>query len=170
MDRLTDKQRKYIQKIFDEMQEVLFGIAMKYLKNEDFAWDAIQETYLTLCKKVDKLMESSNPQGYVINTLMNKVHNGITEIIKTNQRFVYQIHNDDKENTEPIVEQIPDETSYFVDIEYSDAVKAEDYELLKLVDIEGYTIAEAANKMGMNVEKCKKRLQRARKRMKDAIE
>lgn len=169
MSRLTDEQREYIQKIFDEMQGVLFGFSIKYLKNEDLAMDAIQETYLTICDKADAMMQSPNPKGYVFKTLNNKIRNEIKKIAKANKRFAYQIYYNGEGEPEPIENQIPDTASCFVDAEYSDAVKAEDYKLIKLIDIEGYSVVEAARVLGIDNETCKKRIQRARKRMRDAI-
>ena len=52
-----------------------------------------------------------------------------------------------------------------VDLLYSDLADSPDFQLVKLVALERYTAVEAAEDLGISVESCKKRLQRARKRL-----
>lgn len=44
-----------------------------------------------------------------------------------------------------------------------DLVNDEDYKLLKEIVLERYTIRETAQELGISVEACKKRVQRAKK-------
>ena len=46
---------------------------------------------------------------------------------------------------------------------------AEDFELVKHVVIDKRTMVEASSELGISVENCKKRIQRAKKKLKDAI-
>lgn len=45
----------------------------------------------------------------------------------------------------------------------------EDFELLKRIAIENRTMLEASSELGISVETCKKRIQRAKKKLKDSI-
>ena len=45
----------------------------------------------------------------------------------------------------------------------------EDFELLKRIAIENRTMIEASSELGISVETCKKRIQRAKKKLKDSI-
>ena len=56
-----------------------------------------------------------------------------------------------------------------VDLMYSGLIRKEEFYLLKRVDIEGYTMLEMAEELGINVETCKKRAQRAREKMKKQL-
>ena len=53
---------------------------------------------------------------------------------------------------------------------YSDLVGAEDFDLLTKIAVEGDTIADVAAELGITVEACKKRVQRAKARLKKALE
>lgn len=53
---------------------------------------------------------------------------------------------------------------------YSDLVGAEDFDLLVKIAVEGDTIADVAAELGITVEACKKRVQRAKARLKKALE
>lgn len=57
-----------------------------------------------------------------------------------------------------------------VDLMYSDLVSPAEFHLLKRVDIEGYTMLEMAEELGINLETCKKRAQRAREKMRQQLE
>lgn len=170
MDKLTGEQRRYIQELFDEMQKKLYNYALRYLKNEDLAMDVLQETFLTVCEKPDETINSDSPQGYVFNTLKNMIRSELREITKANRWFVQENYNNDGEEREPVINRVPAEESYFFNAEYADAVKEDDYKILKLVDVDGFSIAEAAEELGISKENCKKRVQRARERMKNSIE
>ena len=52
-----------------------------------------------------------------------------------------------------------------VDVLFSDVSKSEDFQLLKRVALDHYTMPELAWELGISVEACKKRVQRARKRL-----
>ncbi len=49
-------------------------------------------------------------------------------------------------------------------------LRQEDYRLLSAVYLEGYSVREAAEQLGISAEACKKRLQRARARLREALE
>ena len=57
-----------------------------------------------------------------------------------------------------------------IDLIYSDLLTPEEYKLLKMVAVHGYTVREAAAEFGINIEVCKKRVQRAKKKMKKILE
>ena len=56
-----------------------------------------------------------------------------------------------------------------VDLMYSGLIRPEEFYLLKRVDIEGYTMLEMSEELGINVETCKKRAQRAREKMRQQL-
>ena len=53
------------------------------------------------------------------------------------------------------------------DLEYiaQDALSPEDYQMLKLSALHGYTMKELAVEFGLSMEACKKRVQRAKKKL-----
>ena len=61
-----------------------------------------------------------------------------------------------------------EEGSYAVS--YSDALGEEDFQLLVNIVVRRYTMLEAAEELGITVEACKKRVQRAKKKLQKIIE
>lgn len=56
-----------------------------------------------------------------------------------------------------------------IDFMYSDLTNSEDYKLLKKIALDKYSMLEAAKEMGISVEACKKRVQRAKKKLKKVL-
>lgn len=57
-----------------------------------------------------------------------------------------------------------------VDLMYSDLLTEEEYRLLTLIVRYRYSVLEAAQEFGINVETCKKRAQRAKKKLRKILE
>ena len=57
-----------------------------------------------------------------------------------------------------------------VDLMYSDLLTEEEYRLLTLIVRYRYSILEAALEFGINVETCKKRIQRVKKKLRKILE
>ena len=57
-----------------------------------------------------------------------------------------------------------------IDLFYSDIVDSPEYKLLKRIALDKYTILEAAQELGISVEACKKRVQRAKKKLRNHLE
>lgn len=59
---------------------------------------------------------------------------------------------------------------HLVDTFYYGLIPEDDYQILKRVVIDKYTMLEAAEEFGLNVEQCKKKVQRAKIKLKNALE
>ena len=56
-----------------------------------------------------------------------------------------------------------------IDILFCDVSGSEDFQLLKRIALDRCTMLEIAEELGISVETCKKRVQRARKRLREKI-
>ena len=56
-----------------------------------------------------------------------------------------------------------------VDVLFGDVSDSEDFQLLKRIALDRCTMLEVAEDLGISVEACKKRVQRARKRLQEKI-
>ena len=72
---MTLAQRKFIEKIYFEMYDLLLGYAQWVLENDALAEEAVQETFQTACMKPVDLLLSPNPQGWLFNTLKFTIKN-----------------------------------------------------------------------------------------------
>ena len=57
-----------------------------------------------------------------------------------------------------------------VDVLFGDVSDSEDFQLLKRIALNRCTMLEMSEELGISVESCKKRVQRARKRLQEKID
>lgn len=170
---LNNSQKDKISQIYHEMHDMLFSYANSVFKNRDLAEEAVQDTFRVACAKAESMLTSSNPRGWLVNTLKNVIRTTEHERAAMNRLVVASLSIDDenfvqeRETTNCADKRIEDTD---IDLMYSDLLTPEEYKLLKMVAVHGYTMREAAAEFGINVEVCKKRVQRAKKKMKKILE
>lgn len=155
---LNDNQRRVIKTLYLEMYFLLFAYARNMLSDRSLAEEAVQDTFRIACAKADKLLFSPNPKGWLLNTLKNVIKNKIRS-----QMYLRNILELD-ENVIPGNSDVLD-----IDFMYSDLTHSEDYKLLKKIALDKYSMLEAAKEIGISVEACKKRVQRAKKKLKKSF-
>ena len=162
---LDKNQQKFIENLYIEMYSSLLAYATSVLKHSQSAQEAVQDTFSIACAKVNELSASPNPKGWLVKTLKNVIRNMertravISRMIITS----IDIYNIGASKEISIEEQN-------VDLLYSDLENSEDYLLLKKFALDEHSMLEIAQELGISVEACKKRIQRARKRLKKYFE
>lgn len=161
--KLTREEREYVDRLYKEMYHSLYTYAYGILVNQHLAEESVQETFRIACGKPKKLTNSPKPRGWLMEVLKNVLRN------VQRKRALLEKYIASMESVDPDRIASP-ESGDNVDLMYSDLVSEEEFYLLKRVDIEGYTMLEMAEELGIKVETCKKRAQRAREKMRQQIE
>lgn len=148
---------RLIERLFMEMYDNLLTYARCSLKEEALAEEAVQETFRIACQKADNLQASSNPQGWLVNTLKNTIRN-----IKRNRDHIQRIlaqyqqaHSGDSVS----------EDMLSLSALYGGITETEEFKLLKEFAVDGRSHLEMATDRGITVNACKKRLQRAKEHL-----
>lgn len=142
--------------------DLLYRICFLILKNEQDVGDVIQETFIQYMKKHPDFESEEKKKAWLIKVSQNKCK----DFLRFHKRHSY-IPLDE-------VEDILMGTS---DVESSDKVQLEeiwelDYKLKSVVIlyyIEGYSIKETAQMLAISESACKKRLERARNKLKEML-
>jgi len=156
-------QADFIEKLYIEMYYALLIYAQSALNDPQLAEEAVQDAFRIACGKADDLLSSPNPQGWITNTLKYVIKNMIRSRARLNNMIVSSMALD--ENS---VSTNPDTLD--TDVLYSDLIDNEDYQLIKKIALEKYTMLAASKELGISVEACKKRVQRAKKNLKKYID
>ena len=141
------------------MFKKLVNIGYELLGNVALAEEVAQEAFLIACKKPDDVMNSENPQGWMVKTLHNLVKN-LKRVLSNQDKYIINasrsydktVHIDD-----------------YADIEYSDMLSIEEYRLFRRITLDHYSMREAAEEFGISIEACKKRVQRTRAKLRKQI-
>lgn len=160
---LCNEKEKAIEKLYKEMYAALYKYAMGALNNRQLAEDAVQDSFRTACAKVDSVLNSQNPKGWLMNTLKYVIRSIRRTQAKLNTMVVSALSFEEL----PVVLE---ETEEVFTLLYSELLGENDFRLLKLLALEKYTILETAQEFGISIEACKKRAQRARKKLMNVLE
>ena len=134
---------------------------MNVMSDRQLAEDAVQEAFRIACEKIEGLLNSQNPEGWLTNTLKYVILNMGRERSKRSMLMISTLSLED-------LQIALEETDIEFHAIYSDLLGEEDFKLLEL--LKKYTMIEAASEFGISVEACKKRAQRAKRRLRKLLE
>ena len=150
---LSQENIETIERYYRDHYDHLYKYALWALHDPGSAEVAVQETFLIASRRIDKLLESERPIGWLYNTLkyvIMSIERDRAEILQ------YCVSIDDA--------VVSSETDY--DPEELDE-SLPDLALLKRFYVEGYKLSELAEEMQMTVPALKMRICRAKKRLRD---
>ena len=160
---LTQEERKYIDRLYRDMYHSLYTYAYGILGNQYLAEESVQEAFRVACDKPKELIACPKPKGWLMEALKNIIRNAQRKRAML-EKYIAMLEPADLDRL------VRPDCGDDVDLMYSDLVSPAEFHLLKRVDIEGYTMLEMAEELGINVETCKKRAQRAREKMRQQLE
>ena len=155
---LTREQRQAIARLYKEMYNQLHTYAYSILREKELSEDLVQKTFQTACGEPSKLLSSPNSQGWLMEVLKNEIRNAKRKRA-TMAKYVVSAETVD---IEQIVSHDPGDS---IDLLYSGLISEEEFQLVKRVAVDRYTILEAAEELGISEDACKKRVQRAKKKL-----
>lgn len=151
-----------ISRLYREMYSRMLVYASSVLRNRDLAEEAVQDTFCILCTKANEALKKENPRGWLMRTLQNVMRNMNRQRMMMNRLIMTSLQ---AENLEEML--VYDEEN--VDILYGDVSVRADFQLLKRIVLDNYTMQEAAEEFGITIEACKKRVQRIKKLLKGKL-
>ena len=150
-----------VEQMYKEMYPALYVYALRILEDAALAEEAIQEAFCIACAKREQVLASANPHGWSMSTLKFVMRN----VLRTQAKLTSLLKSlDDEEG----VCAGPQEMAS-VDVLFGDVSDSEDFQLLKRIALDRCTMLEVAQDLGISVETCKKRVQRARKRLQQKL-
>lgn len=170
---LDSRQDEFVSQLYREMYYQLMAYAKSALANEALAEEAVQDTFRIACIKIEDFMSSPNPRGWLVLVLKNVIRNLRRELASLNKIVVSSMSIDDEQFVDsravhPNHSQRVEDSE--LDILYSDLLSPDEYKLLKLIALHKYSMLEASQEFGISVEACKKRVQRAKEKLRRILE
>lgn len=160
---MNAEHNRKIEELYREMFGKMKVYACCSLDNEALAEEAVQETFCIACQKPERLCESVNPRGWLVQTLKYTIHN-IQSSRATAKRIMEKY----------LITQIKDfsfsEDRLDLHILYENVADTEEFKLLAEMAIEGRSHLEMATRRGISVNACKKRVQRAKEALRRRID
>lgn len=153
---MEESHSEFISDLFHKFYPQMMIYARSALFSQTLAEEAVQEAFHIACSKPDLLQESENPKGWMINTLryiIFEMRRREAKQILLMESFDSDIHN------------LPDkkEISQNLELIYGDLCKTREFQLVKMLAVEGKTISQISAELGISEVACRKRMERARK-------
>ena len=155
-------QSKQIEELYFEMYDKLMAYACSNMDNESLAEEAVQETFRIACQKPESVCRSENPQGWLVVTLKNTIRNirsGRATAKRILEHYLLTYAS----------EIVFTDEKLSVDVMYENIADLDEFQLLKEMAIEGRSHQEMAERRGITVSACKKRVQRAKELLQKKI-
>lgn len=152
---MNARYSKEIEDLYLQMYEKLFVYARSSLENDALAEEAVQDTFRIACQKADALCESKNPNGWLFNTLKYVISNALRS--RANAKRILMDYLTTNINDISISNDQID-----LNVLYEDVADTEGFKLLREMALEGKSYLEMAQKRGITVLACRKRVQRAK--------
>lgn len=164
--RLTESEQRFLNELYAKMRTPMYNLAIRTLRQKSLAKDAVQETMLIASKRINVLKKSSNPQGWLMNTL-KYVLDSFRRARSMHNRF-FLVDN----SIDSMQELVPDPKADKLnpDVLYAGMIGEEDYHILRRIGIEGASISEVAAELGVSLPTVRKRIQRAKNRFRKQYE
>ncbi len=149
------RHRQKIEQLYMRLYPNLFAYARSILDSNPLAEEAVQDTFQIACQKHWELCNSTNPEGWLFQTLRNVLRN----TIRTRQSARRILLTYCALNAETI-DVCENQTS--LEVMFNDIADTDEFQLLKESALDGLTHLEMAQKRNITVAACRKRLQRAK--------
>lgn len=159
MKASNDEKEKIFERMYKELFIKLNIYAVNQLNSKSLAEEAVQETFRIAWTKIEELMNSPNPNGWLMNTLKFVISNTKRNIMRINRLLITEFEMD-----EGTMGSINDEINPM--ILYKGNFTKEEIKLLQSYAVDRHSLLEISKELGISLEACKKRVQRVKEKFK----
>ena len=152
------KQEQFIEQLYHTYFHELEIHAYRFTGDWDMVKPIVQDAFCIACRKVDDLMHSPNPVGWLKNTVKYVSKNALRQKQRANALLA---------SWDELQEQIGNESDFSQDApleEYRGKLKEDDFYLLQRIVADGMDFPTVAKELNIGLWACRKRYQRILKR------
>lgn len=162
--RCVKGEAKARRELYDRYSPKLWGVCLRYAKNQMSAEDIMQEGFIRILRYLKNFKGNGSFEGWMRRTMVNTAINYYKKNLKTkNQEFdeAYNISSSDAN----AVEEISAEELLSLVKELPDGYRT----VFNLYIVDGYTHKEIADQLNISENTSKSQLSRARKLLQEKI-
>lgn len=159
---MNDEQNKIIEQLYLELFDRMMAYARSSLQSESQAEEAVQETFRIACMKPEELCTSQNPRGWLLNTLKFTIQNKKRCNDNANRLLTDYVASQSRENA-------VSEDKIRLEVLYGNLADLDEFKLLQEMVVDGKSQLEMAQDRGISLDACKKRVQRAKEKLRKKI-
>ena len=168
---LPSKQHAFIEDCYELYEQKMFRVALAVLHDEKLAEDAVQDAFLQLIrhKVCFRKADSDDCKRYVLATIKNASINIYNKRKSENKVVSFT------ENLEAVCGDTAAEPEYKNDIgaectPLMNSLPEKYYDVVECLVVRDYSVQETADRLGISEANVRKRYERAKKMMRQAID
>jgi len=154
---LANKADDFIHQLYIEMFKKLVRTACFRIRDYHAAEDIAQDVFVLAHKMQDDLVVHPNPKGWLFDTLNKKLMHELrarTRFIASLEKLEAKLLAEQSENNE-------------IKSDKFDHLTQQEFDMLKMVYNDGFTIKMVAEKLGLTYETCRRQIQRAKDKVRN---
>lgn len=155
-------QDQLIDELFRNFYRFLLNYAESALKNPSLAEEAVQETFAIACRRADRLCESENPRGWLVETLKFVIRN-MEHRQRTANKIIVDLGGCEPELFAGPADQVD------LKLIYGNIADTKEFKLVYAIAVDGKSYIEISEAAGITAPACRKRFERARKFLRKKI-
>ena len=160
---LAGEEREFFRRLYQDHYKALFSYASRMGIGREAAEDFVHEAFMTAIRHIEDIRQCKNPGKYLNQALKNVIGYQLRCM-----RYAAELQR-------KLRERIPEEGEsgsggLRPETLYRGAVSDEELRLLIRFYLEGWSQKELAEELGISLSACKKRIQRAKERLRSALE
>ncbi len=169
LNRVQERDEDAFRELFGRFQSRIYRTALRILKEEQAAQDALQETFLNIYRAAGRFRGDSK-----LGTWINRIAvNVCLEMLRKNKKYKYQTDEDVSEDTTLADHHVRDPYHRYQRKEVQERIEqaldrlgGKHQSVVKMHDLEGYTIREIAEQLNVAEGTIKSRLFYGREELK----
>ncbi|QWH16175.1 RNA polymerase sigma factor [Bacillus mycoides] len=169
--KFTNKDYEKMEELYELYEQKIYYVAYSILNNIQQAEDAVQETFITLYKNLEKLhsLNTQELKRYILRIAKNKA----IDSYRKNKRHEVFLEEYQRESTEVVDENIEEwEKRVMSEVQIDTLLKElneSNRQIFKYKVFYNLTYQEISNAMGITEANVRKQFERARKRVQNII-
>ena len=160
---LNDEEREFLHTLYERHHQALVSYAFSLGFRKEIMEEYVQDTFLVALRRVDVLRSCASPRAYLLAVLKNVIGYRL-------RSMKYAADLQRKLQEREAAEQTGPRELLSPEVLYAGTVSEEELRLLLRFYHEGWTQKELAEDLGIDLNACKKRIQRAKEHLRDALE
>jgi RNA polymerase sigma-70 factor (ECF subfamily) len=166
LNRLQAGEKAAFDQLFQQYYKLLCANACYFLQDEDDARELVQNLFVDLWEKKNRLQLHENLKSYLFLAVKNRCLNHL-EKLKTRQKNYAAFSGLQEKMTQPAFEPVPDYIT-LVNGELEQMADQKKY-AIRAVYLKGKSYQEAANEMGISINSLKTHLKSGLKLLRNSL-
>ncbi len=168
LNDLNKGDKKAFTYVFNRYYRLLYTVAFRYLKSEDSAMDAVQETFMRLWEKKDTLTFDTNLRSLLFTILKNLILNEIRHNTIVYERQ-YELAQMDSENVYNMNEAYDRKETRELLFKYIQKLPQQQRKVCLMKIVQGLTNQEIADKLNLALPTVKLHYSQALKKLRNEL-